>query len=154
MPYKNINVLWASIPCTSFSIAGTWKYFDKWKPTKEFKKWLKILEHTIFLISILKPNEWYIENPRGHMRKYIEDLFNKYSILRKRHTITYCQYWFEYMKPTDIWTNNNKWKPKKMCKNGDNCHLSAPRNSNKWLCWISWAYTRSKVPENLFREIL
>ena len=58
------------------------------------------------------------------------------------------------MKPTDIWTNNNKWKPKPMCKNGDSCHISAPRGSRTGTQGLLNAYERSKIPENLCLEIL
>jgi hypothetical protein len=34
------------------------------------------------------------------------------------------------MKPTDIWTNHPEPKFKPMCKNGDPCHVSAPRGSH------------------------
>ena len=52
------------------------------------------------------------------MRKIIDNIFLKYNILEyNRHTITYCQYGDNRMKPTDIWTNNKNWISKKICKN-------------------------------------
>lgn len=151
---KNIDILWLSPPCTTFSIAGYWYHFKDWKPSKKFKIWLKILDKTIKLLSEIKPKYWYLENPRWLMRKYIEDIFNKYWILRKRVTITYCQYWLDYMKPTDIWTNNDNWKARLMCKNWDKCHVSAPRCSQKWLASVKAGINRSKIPSNLFFELI
>lgn len=46
-----------------------------------------------------------------------------------RYTVTYCQYGDTRMKPTDIWTNHPDPRFKPMCKNGDSCHVPAPRGS-------------------------
>ena len=157
------DILWFSPPCTTFSVASisthwtwwVWKYKPK---TKESKLWLKILDHTIYILSIyIKKNpdlKWYLENPRWIMRKVIDEIFEKYSICRVRKTITYCQYWANNMKPTDIWTNDTKWIPKKICKNWDSCHVSAPRWSRTWTQWLKNAFERGKIPDLLFDEIL
>jgi hypothetical protein len=155
---SNCNVLWASPPCTTFSVAsigthwagGGKAYIPK---TKECKIGLKILDKTIKLIAETKPKYWYLENPRGVMRKVIDNLFNKYGVMRKRHTITYCQYGDTRMKPTDIWTNNDNWKPRKVCKNGDNCHESAPRGSKTGTQGLKNDFYRSAIPKELFIEL-
>ena len=72
----------------------------------------------------------------------------------KRNTVTYCQYGDERMKPTDIWTNSDVWVPRPMCKNGSPCHVAAPRGSKTGTQGRSNAYERSKIPEDLCREIL
>jgi hypothetical protein len=91
---------------------------------------------------------WYIENPRGKMRKapFMQDFI--------RHTVTYCQYGDKRMKPTDIWTNNKNWAPRPMCKNGDPCHIASPRGSNTGTQALKNAYERSKIPEELCLDIL
>ena len=71
-----------------------------------------------------------------------------------RNTITYCQYGESRMKPTDIWTNNLNWKPRKMCKNGMPCHESAPRGSQTGTQGLKGNYLRSIVPYELCKEIL
>lgn len=71
-----------------------------------------------------------------------------------RHTVTYCQYGDNRMKPTDIWTNNVLWKPMPMCKNGDNCHVAAPRGSKTGTQGLANAFERSKIPQVLCYEIL
>jgi hypothetical protein len=70
------------------------------------------------------------------------------------------------MKPTDIWTNflssndlfgDSKlqgWLPKPICKNGDSCHVSAPRGSQTGTQGLKGNYNRSKVPYQLCKEIL
>ena len=85
-------------------------------------------------------------------------LFVKNPIIR--HTVTYCQYEMDKepnerrMKPTDIWTNNAKWVPQPMCKNGDPCHISAPRGSRTGTQGLKNNYERSKIPYDLCKEIL
>jgi hypothetical protein len=89
-----------------------------------------------------------MENPRGLLRKM--DLVQNL----KRQTVTYCQYGDERMKPTDIWTNSDVWVPRKMCKNGDSCHVAAPRGSRTGTQGRANAYERSKIPVDLCNEIL
>lgn len=71
-----------------------------------------------------------------------------------RQGVTYCQYGDTRMKPTDIWTNSTKWIPRPMCKNGDPCHVAAPRGSKTGTQGLKGAYERSKIPEELCFEIL
>jgi|TARA_R110002020_G_scaffold468521_2_gene692845 hypothetical protein len=160
------DVLWSSPPCTGFSVAAIGKNWVKGKPftpkTDSARLGIEILEATLKLIEYyleLNPNLlWYIENPRGKMRKSPllqptdNTLFVKNPIIR--HTVTYCQYGDERMKPTDIWTNNNKWVPRPMCKNGDPCHVSAPRGSKTGTQGLKNNYERSKIPYDLCKEIL
>jgi hypothetical protein len=70
-----------------------------------------------------------------------------------RHTVTYCQYGDNRMKPTDIWTNNPDWSPKPMCKNGDPCHESAPRGSGRGTSGRKCKADRRLMPELLCNEI-
>jgi hypothetical protein len=58
------------------------------------------------------------------------------------------------MKPTDMWTNDFKWIPRPMCHNGDPCHISAPRGSKTGTQGLKNNYERSKIPADLFKEIL
>jgi hypothetical protein len=71
----------------------------------------------------------------------------------KRVTVTYCQYGDERMKPTDIWTNAYWWEPKSLCKNGDPCHVKAPRGSKTGTQGLKGAMERGAIPPNLFIEI-
>jgi hypothetical protein len=154
------DILWASPPCTGFSVASISKHWTggkkKYIPKSETAKLgIKLLDKTVEFISIVQPTLWYIENPRGVMRKVIDDIFKKYSITNyRRITVTYCQYGDNRMKPTDIWTNNMEWKPRPMCKNGDSCHVSAPRGSRTGTQGLKNATDRGIIPEELFYEIL
>ena len=105
---------------------------------------------------MFQPDYFFVENPRGKLRKL--GLFNG---IAERTTVTSCQYGDTRMKPTDIWTNNlhsvfnpNGWKPRPICKNGDSCHVSAPRGSQTGTQGIKGNYERSKIPKQLCDEII
>jgi len=148
------DIIWASPPCTTFSIASCGHHWNapddegnRVPKTKEAEIGLLLLEKTIWIMNELQPKYYFIENPRGLMRKMgaIEYL--------SRHTVTYCRYGDTRMKPTDIWTNL-PWKPRPMCKNGMPCHEAAPRGSRTGTQGLKGAYERSKIPYELCKEIL
>lgn len=147
------DIIWASPPCTYFSVASIGKHWneDHTPKSKNAMEGVRLVEATIDVIEYfesLNPNLiWFIENPRGKLRKLsvVSDL--------PRKTVTYCQYGDTRMKPTDIWTNAN-WTPRSMCKNGDKCHISAPRGSRTGTQGLKGSYERSKIPEELCKEVL
>jgi site-specific DNA-cytosine methylase len=152
LPFKP-DVIWASPPCTGFSVAAIGHHWKKEgdifiPKTDTAKLGIELVKKTLEIINHLKPKFWFMENPRGVLRKMeiVKDLPMK--------TITYCQYGDERMKPTDIWTNSTNWIPRPMCKNGDTCHISAPRGSRTGTQGRANAYERSKIPDDLCKEIL
>ena len=148
------DIIWASPPCTYFSVASIGKHWNKDHTPKSDNAMLgvEIVSATLYIINVFKsinPNLiWYMENPRGKLRK-----LNVVDGLH-RNTVTYCQYGDTRMKPTDIWTNNLNWKPRPMCKNGMPCHVSAPRGSQTGTQGMKGNYERSKIPHELCIEIL
>lgn len=148
------DIIWASPDCTTYSIAGIShhrrKINNNLEPISEYAKFCdKTNRHMLELIKELKPKYYFIENPRGGLRKmdFMKEL--------PRYTITYCQYGDKRMKPTDIWTNHPDPKFKPMCKNGDTCHESAPRGSHAGgTQGLKNAKERSRIPEELCRHIV
>ena len=149
--YGQPDFVWASPPCTTFSVASCSTY---WTPNGEPKNekaiaGLKIIEHTISLIRELKPTKGFIiENPRGMLRK------QSMMDFMDRRTVTYCTYGETRMKPTDLWGAVDGWTARPHCKNGDKCHEAAPRGSKTGTQGIKGSKQRSMVPIELSREIL
>jgi site-specific DNA-cytosine methylase len=148
------DVIWASPPCTSYSIAGVRHHRNGQEPTSDFAvksdKIMDKVHELIHYFTLLNPNlVYYIENPRGMLRKM--DFMKRHPI---RHTVTYCQYGDTRMKPTDIWTNDLRWNPRPMCKNGAPCHEPAPRGSQTGTQGRANNHERSKIPHDLCLEIL
>ena len=152
------DVVWASPDCTSYSIAAISHHRIReddgnLAPKSDYAKFCdKVNTHVIDMINeLLEINPkliYFIENPRGGMRKmnFMKDL--------PRYTVTYCQYGDTRMKPTDIWTNHPNPKFKPACKNGDPCHESAPRGSRTGTQGRKNAKDRSRIPEQLCKHIV
>ena len=149
------DVIWASPDCTTFSIAAISYHRKKnpetgsLDPVSEYAKFCdKVDQHVLELIRELKPKYYFIENPRGGLRKmdWMKDL--------PRYTVTYCQYGDTRMKPTDIWTNHPDPKFKPICHNGDSCHTPAPRGSKTGTQGLKGSVKRSIIPEELCNHIV
>lgn len=148
------DVIWASPDCTSYSIAAISKHRRKEEsgnlaPVSDYAKFCdRVNQHVLNLIMALSPKYWFIENPRGGMRKM--DFMHGLP----RYTVTYCQYGDNRMKPTDIWTNHPDPKFKPMCKNGDPCHEAAPRGSKTGTQGLKGSVERSVIPAKLCEHIV
>lgn len=148
------DVIWASPDCTTYSIAAISHHRIKegdgnLAPKSEKARISdEVLKHTLWLIEKLKPKYWFIENPRGGLRKmnFMQGL--------PRYTVTYCQYGDERMKPTDIWTNHPNPKFKPMCKNGNPCHTPAPRGSKTGTQGLKNKIERARIPRELCKHIV
>ena len=155
------DVIWASPDCATFSIAAISHHRRKNKetgnldPVSEYAKFCDQVDQNVLrLIQELRPKYWFIENPRGGMRKmtWMQGL--------PRYTVTYCQYELDKpaqerrMKPTDIWTNHPTPKFKPMCKNGDPCHARAPRGAKTGTQGLKESRERSFIPAALCEHIV
>jgi site-specific DNA-cytosine methylase len=149
------DVIWASPDCTTYTIAAISTHRNGTEPKSEYAK--KCDRVNRYFISLIKqwleinPNlKFYIENPRGMLRKmpFMQEF--------KRHTVWYCQYGDDRAKPTDIWTNNDEWLPRPICHNGNkNCHHQpAPRGSKTGTQGRKGSYNRSMIPHQLCIEVL
>jgi hypothetical protein len=152
--YGQPDFIWASPPCTTFSVASIGHHWAQGgdNPIPKTEAALvgqNLVAHTIKLITDLAPRYGYlIENPRGMLRKLpvVAHL--------ERRTVTYCQYGDSRMKPTDLWGWAQGWTAKEPCKNGMPCHVAAPRGSQTGTQGIGAVADRSRVPYDLGKEIV
>lgn len=143
------DIIWASPPCTSFSIAAVSHHWRNGKPISAGAfLGLALLHKTLQIIDVKKPKVWFVENPRGMMRKRPE------MVNLPRATVTYCQYGDNRMKPTDIWTNCTAWQPRPMCKPKAACHEAAPRGSKTGTQGLKNNHVRSMIPHALCLEVM
>lgn len=155
------DVIWASPDFTTFSIAAISHHRRKnpetgnLDPVSDYAKFCDTVDqYMIDLIRELNPKFYFIENPRGGMRKmaWMQGL--------PRYTVTYCKYELDKpvnerrMKPTDIWTNHPNPQFRPMCKNGDTCHAAAPRGSATGTQGIKGSKDRSVIPRMLCEHIV
>lgn len=152
--YGRPDFVWASPPCTAFSVAsmghhwggGLRAYEPKTQAAKESQE---LVAHTLKLIQELNPRlGWLMENPRGMLRKL--PVVQNFP----RQSVTYCRYGDKRMKPTDLWGVVPNWTPRGMCKNGMPCHEAAPRGAKTGTQGLKGARERSRVPYELGKEIL
>jgi hypothetical protein len=146
------TVIWASPVCTTYSVAAISKHRkktqDNMEPISDFAKECDaMVMHTLKLIEELKPKYFYIENPRGALRKM------KFMQGIPRHTVTYCKWGETYMKPTDIFTNHPAPEFIPPCKNGDTCHEPAPRGSQTGTQRMKNPRDKAKIPLLLCEHI-
>ena len=159
LPYTP-DFLWASPPCEGFSVAsiganwtgGKRGYIPK---SESAVRSIKLAKQAIRLIKETKPKYWFIENPRGLLRKMpfmIRFLKQQGGV---RHTVWYCKYGDTRAKPTDIWTNALWWQPLPVCRNNaSDCHHErAPRGAKTGTQGVQGYKNRSRIPEKLFKEI-
>jgi len=160
------DIIWASPPCTTYSIAGIGHHRDMGTAKSDFAaKSDRLIANVLDLIAYYNCT-YYIENPRGYLRKmnFMKGL--------PRVTVWYCKYGDTCAKPTDIWSNNIRsifnpegWNPKPECFNGNKkCHhdkqprgYAAKKASGalgKGTQGKANNYERSKIPELLCREII
>lgn len=149
--YGRPDFVWASPPCTAFSVASIGHHWHETAvpKTDAAELAMRLVAHTRKLLEDLNPTVGFvIENPRGMLRKLptLEGL--------TMHTVTYCQYGDDRMKPTDLWTNMQDWEPRPACRNGASCHEAAPRGSRTGTQGRDGAVLRSMVPYELSLEIL
>jgi site-specific DNA-cytosine methylase len=148
------DVIWASPDCTTYSVAAISTHRRKadngnLTPISDYAKRCDTINtHVIKLIQELAPRYWFIENPRGGLRKmdFMQGL--------PRYTVTYCQYGDTRQKPTDIWTNHPTPKFKPPCKPGATCHEAAPRGSRTGTQGLGNKVEKARIPKELCQHIV
>lgn len=148
------DVIWASPDCTTYSIAAISHHRVREEngnllAVSGYAKFCdRVNQHMLCLMLALSPKYWFIENPRGGLRKM--DFMNGLP----RYTITYCQYGDFRMKPTDIFTNHPDPRFKPPCKNGSPCHVSAPRGAKTGTQGLKGSIERSRIPKEFCKHIV
>jgi hypothetical protein len=151
--YGRPDFVWASPPCTAFSVASIGHHWQggagAYEPKTEAARYnQEIVRHTRKLIEELNPRLGYlIENPRGMLRK-LDPLAGL-----DRVTISYCQYGDTRQKPTDLWGEVPGWNPRPLCSPGSECHEAAPRGSRTGTQGLKNAKERSRIAPELSREL-
>lgn len=152
------DIIWASPPCTTYSIAAISHHRNGIIPiSKEAKEADRILKKTVEIVNWFPTAKFFIENPVGMMRKM--PIMKQFE----RKTVNYCRYGDTRMKPTDIWSNHiysmfneEGWKSRPKCFNSNKkCHHeAAPRGSKTGTQGLKNDFERSKIPAELCKEIL
>ena len=101
---KHFDVIWASPPCTEYSIA-------KSTGVRKIEEANQIVERTLNIIEYLNPKYYIIENPQTGLLKKQWFMYGMPYI-----DIDYCKYGMPYRKRTRLWNNVFNWKPRPLCK--------------------------------------
>jgi len=141
------DVILASPPCEGFSVMNigkNWNY-DGTPKTDRARLALELVEATLRIVRETSPEFWVMENPRDKLR-----VLPVVSGLLRR-TVTYCHYGEVRMKPTDLWSD--RWPPSLVlhdpCKNGDPCHVRAPRGSTTGTQGFGTYHEKGVIPVEL-----
>jgi hypothetical protein len=148
-----IDFLWASPPCTAFSVASIGHHWieSKVPRTPEARAALLLVEHVLALIEDLAPRYYVVENPRGMLRKLLPRPGSPWI---PRATVTYCQYGDDRQKPTDLWGRFPEgWRPRPKCRASRGCHQAARRGARTGTQGRTGAVDRSRVPYELSLEL-
>jgi hypothetical protein len=161
------DVVWMAPNCKTYSLAAISKHRVKNVETGNLdpisKDAVESDECNIHVLELLEelrkinPNLlFFIENPRACLQNMTwMKPYDKY-----KHLITYCKYSTDLpleerrMKPTNIWTNHSDPKFEKPCKNGDSCHVAAPRGSKTGTQGMKGHRERSMYPKQLCEHIV
>lgn len=160
------DLLWASPPCTSYSIAGIRYHRDNYVARSPCAIKSDRLVTRVISLALQLDCDFVIENPRGVLRKmpFIQDL--------PRRTVTYCSYGDRRMKPTDLWSNmfsghdrRHAWHPRPACINANPACDHERQSRYYWkrkqlgqtklgTQGMSNAFERSTVPAPLLVEVV
>ena len=151
---NHFSFIWASPPCTEYSIAKTTRI-------RNIEYANSIVLKTIEIIEYFGWPHFVIENPQTGLLKS-QSFMNGLRF----NDIDYCKYGFNYRKRTRLWNNLKKWKPRPLCNKDcgkvvNNKHIETAQRapSGKRESWGE-NYVKHKqedlykIPADLICEIL
>ncbi|MDD7885755.1 hypothetical protein [Flavivirga sp. 57AJ16] len=151
--FLNLNpfIMWIGLPCDIWSYASGGFHLDKnFNPkTEKAKRHLNLLEKTLDIIEKSNPDYWFIENPRGKLKKY-PDLLK--WLEKNNGTIKECtlsSYGFPTTKPTNIITNFKELKLKELDSFGRGAKNKIPGTFDNMT-----KAQRQKTPERLYKDTI
>ena len=142
-PPGYFDFVWASPPCTEYSIA-------KSTGVRKIDEANKIVLKTLEIIDYFKPKHWVIENPQtGYLKKQVFMLGLGFV------DVDYCKYGFDYRKRTRLWNNVRNFVPRALCCRGFGyCKGFAngkhKKQAQKEFCTVKELY---RIPESLVLQI-
>lgn len=146
------DFIWASPPCTEYSIAKT-------TAPRNIPFANKIVQKTLKIIEDLKPTYYVLENPQtGYLKK--QDFMTGIHY----NDIDYCKYGMQYRKRTRLWNNIHEWIPRLLCQKDcgnivDNKHTATAQRmpSGKRETWGDKPHFKQHelyiIPADLIKEI-
>ena len=108
-PTKYFDIVWASPPCTEFSIMNQ---CNKRFKIPDIPYASSLVERALEIITYFNPERFFIENPQSGTLKDQPFMFEL-----PFYDVDYCRYGHPIRKRTRIWTNTKKFSPKKCGRN-------------------------------------
>ena len=150
LPRDSFDVIWASPPCTEYSVAKT-------VGVRKLEEANAIVRRTRDIIDYFNPTYWMMENPQTALLKC-----QGVVAALPYNDLDYCKNGMPYRKRTRLWNNIEAWTPKPLCKKdcdhmvGNRHEQSAQQSPHRHLLSVRQRYlTRElyKVPEALIEEL-